>query len=138
MIKISNVDAAKCQLQKEITLWFKDEDPVLIHTLVFAAYEVSHSVSKSAIQTAVICYSTRFGSKTSVEAPVEKFVQRFGGKSFDPKQRGKGKQLGAAEKRSPVIPRHRRQGGGGSFYFFSILRPLGPTSMRMPSGCLRS
>jgi hypothetical protein len=40
------VDAAKCQLQKEITLWFKDEDPVSIHTLVFAAYEVSHSVSK--------------------------------------------------------------------------------------------
>ena len=46
MIKISKVDAAKCQLQKEITLWFKDEDPVSIHTLVFVAYEVSHSVSK--------------------------------------------------------------------------------------------
>ena len=44
----------------------------------------------------------------------------------------------AVEKRSPVMSRHRRQGGGGSFYFFSILRPLGPTSMRMPSGCLRS
>ena len=32
--------------QGGITLWFKDEDPVSVHTLVFAAYEVFHSVSK--------------------------------------------------------------------------------------------
>jgi hypothetical protein len=46
IIRVSKVDAAKRQLQSAITLWFKDEDPVSVHTLVFAAYEVFHSVSK--------------------------------------------------------------------------------------------
>ena len=46
-IRISKVEAARRQLQTAITLWFTDGDPVSVHTLVFAAYEVFHSVSKS-------------------------------------------------------------------------------------------
>jgi len=45
-IMISKLDAARRQLATAITLWFEDRDPVSIHTLVFAAYEIIHAVSK--------------------------------------------------------------------------------------------
>ena len=47
MIKLGKVDVARRQLQTAITLWFTEGDPVSVHTLVFAAYEVFHFVSKS-------------------------------------------------------------------------------------------
>ncbi|MGA2892687.1 MAG: hypothetical protein ABSE22_07445 [Xanthobacteraceae bacterium] len=40
------VDAAHRQLRTAITLWFTESDPVSTHALVFAAYEVLHTVSK--------------------------------------------------------------------------------------------
>jgi len=45
-IKVSKLDAARRQLKTAIVLWFEDGDPVSIHTLAFAAYEIVHVVSK--------------------------------------------------------------------------------------------
>jgi len=45
-ITISKLDAARRQLETAITLWFNDGDPVSIHTLASAAYEIVHAVSK--------------------------------------------------------------------------------------------
>jgi hypothetical protein len=45
-IRIGKVDAARRQLRTAITLWFNDGDPVSVHTLAFAAYEVIHAISE--------------------------------------------------------------------------------------------
>ena len=45
-ITISKLVAAKRQLQTAIRLWFSDGDPVAVHTLAFAAYEIIHVISK--------------------------------------------------------------------------------------------
>jgi len=45
-IKVPKLDAARRQLNMAIKLWFNGEDPVAIHTLAFAAYEVLHVISK--------------------------------------------------------------------------------------------
>jgi hypothetical protein len=46
IIRVSKLDAACRQLRTAITLWFTDGDPVSVHALTFAAYEVVHTVSK--------------------------------------------------------------------------------------------
>lgn len=43
-IRISKCDAAKRQLRTAIKLWFDDGDPVAVHALAFAAYEVLHYI----------------------------------------------------------------------------------------------
>jgi hypothetical protein len=45
-IRVSKLDSARRQLRTAITLWFTDGDPVSIHTLIVAAYEIFHTVSK--------------------------------------------------------------------------------------------
>jgi hypothetical protein len=45
-LKISKLDAARHQLRTAITLWFNDGDPIAIHALAFASYEILHAVSK--------------------------------------------------------------------------------------------
>ena len=45
-IRISKLDAARRQLKTAITLWFTEGDPVAVHALAFAAYEIYHYVSK--------------------------------------------------------------------------------------------
>jgi hypothetical protein len=45
-IRVSKLDAACRQLRTAITLWFTGGDPIAIHTLAFAAYEVLHHLSK--------------------------------------------------------------------------------------------
>ncbi len=45
-IRVSKLDAARRQLRAAIELWFTDGDPVAIHTLTFAAYEILHALSK--------------------------------------------------------------------------------------------
>jgi hypothetical protein len=45
-IRISKLDAARRQLRTAITLWFTDGDPVAVHALAIAAYEILHTVSK--------------------------------------------------------------------------------------------
>lgn len=46
VIRVSKLEAAHRQLRTAITLWFTDGDPVSVHALVFAAYEVLHTISK--------------------------------------------------------------------------------------------
>jgi hypothetical protein len=43
-IKETKMDAAKRQLRTAIRLWFKDGDPVSIHTLAAAAHEIIHTL----------------------------------------------------------------------------------------------
>jgi hypothetical protein len=45
-IVVGKLDAAHRQLRTAIRLWFEGGDPVSIHTLAFAAYEIAHVVSK--------------------------------------------------------------------------------------------
>jgi hypothetical protein len=45
-IRIGKLDAARRQLGTAITLWFNDGDPVSVHALAYAAYEVVHAISK--------------------------------------------------------------------------------------------
>jgi hypothetical protein len=45
-LRLTKLDVARRQLQTAITLWFTDGDPVSIHTLAFAAYEIIHVISK--------------------------------------------------------------------------------------------
>lgn len=44
---VSKLDAAKRQLDTAIRLWFSDGDPVSIHTLVGAAYQIIHDINES-------------------------------------------------------------------------------------------
>jgi hypothetical protein len=46
IIKIGKFEAARRQLRTAIRLWFNDGDPVSIHTLAFAAYEIIHAISE--------------------------------------------------------------------------------------------
>jgi hypothetical protein len=43
-INVTKLDAAKRQLRTAITLWFMEEDPVSVHTLIAAAHELTHSL----------------------------------------------------------------------------------------------
>lgn len=43
-IKVSKLDAARRQLDSAIQLWFSSGDPVAIHTLVCAAYQVIQDI----------------------------------------------------------------------------------------------
>jgi hypothetical protein len=45
-VKVSKLDAACSQLRTAISLWFTDGDPVSVHTLACAAYEIFHTVSE--------------------------------------------------------------------------------------------
>lgn len=45
-VPISKIDAAKRQLETAITLYFQNGDPVSIHTLAAAAYDVLHALCK--------------------------------------------------------------------------------------------
>jgi hypothetical protein len=45
-LTIGKLDAARRQLSAAITLWFGSDDPVSIHTLAHAAYEIIHTVSR--------------------------------------------------------------------------------------------
>lgn len=47
-ITVNKMDAAKRQLHTAIQLWFRDADPVSIHTLVSAAHEVIHTLFRRA------------------------------------------------------------------------------------------
>lgn len=44
-LKISKLDAAKRQLETAIRLYFSEGDPVSIHTLAAAAYDVIHDIT---------------------------------------------------------------------------------------------
>jgi hypothetical protein len=44
-LTIGKLDAARRQLHTAITLWFCEDDPVAVHTLACAAYEIIHAIS---------------------------------------------------------------------------------------------
>ncbi len=44
-ITLGKLEAASRQLRTAITLWFDERDPVSVHALAFAAYEIFHTVS---------------------------------------------------------------------------------------------
>ncbi len=46
-LKLSKLDAAKRQLEMAIRIYFQNGDPVSIHTLVAAAYNVLHALNKT-------------------------------------------------------------------------------------------
>jgi len=45
-MRIGKLDAARRQLRTAITLWFNGGDPVSVHTLAVAAYEIIHTISE--------------------------------------------------------------------------------------------
>jgi hypothetical protein len=45
-IQVTKMDAAHRQIRAAIRMWFKDEDPVAIHTLIAAAHELLHTLFK--------------------------------------------------------------------------------------------
>jgi len=47
-LSITKMDAAKRQLHTAIRLWFAEDDPVSIHTLLSAAHELIHTMFRSA------------------------------------------------------------------------------------------
>jgi hypothetical protein len=46
VIKLTKLEVARRQLDTAIRLWFADGEPVSIHSLAYAAYEIIHVVSK--------------------------------------------------------------------------------------------
>lgn len=44
-IKLNKLDAARRQLDTALSLWFADGEPVSIHTLVGAAYQIIHDLN---------------------------------------------------------------------------------------------
>src|SRR5271165_3353782 len=46
ILTITKFEAARRQLGTAIVLWFSDDDPVSIHTLACAAYEIIHKLTK--------------------------------------------------------------------------------------------
>ena len=46
MTTIAKLESARRQLDTAIRLWFEEGDPVSIHTLACAAYEIIHVISK--------------------------------------------------------------------------------------------
>jgi hypothetical protein len=47
-IQVTKMDAVHRQINAAIRMWFADDDPVAIHTLVAAAHEVLHTLFKRA------------------------------------------------------------------------------------------
>lgn len=45
-IKVSKMDAARRQLDMAIEMWFYDKDPISVHTLAAAAYQVIHDINQ--------------------------------------------------------------------------------------------
>lgn len=58
VIAITKLDAAKRQLRTALTLWFTDGDPVSVHTLACAAYEIVHVVSKRRGRSTELLFDT--------------------------------------------------------------------------------
>ena len=44
--EITKIDAARRQLRTAIELWFADGDPISIHTLAAAAYQIIHDLNR--------------------------------------------------------------------------------------------
>lgn len=58
ILHFTKVQVAQTQLKTAIRLWFHDGDPVSIHTLAYAAYEIIHFVSKKRNRTKQLIFDT--------------------------------------------------------------------------------
>jgi hypothetical protein len=58
IISVTKLDAARRHLSTAIRLWFHDGDPVSIHTLGYAAYEVIHVLSRKANRTDTLIFDS--------------------------------------------------------------------------------
>jgi hypothetical protein len=58
-VTITKLDAARRQLQTAIELWFADGEPVSIHALAFAAYEIVHVISKKRNRSIPLIFDAR-------------------------------------------------------------------------------
>lgn len=56
---ITKLDAAKRQLHTAIELWFAERDPVSVHTLAVAAYEIAHFVSGKRGRTEALIFDSK-------------------------------------------------------------------------------
>ena len=52
-IRISKIDAARRQLDSSIRLWFADDDPVTIHALAWAAYQIVQDINEKKGDTSI-------------------------------------------------------------------------------------
>ncbi|HEY5237466.1 MAG TPA: hypothetical protein VIJ62_03730 [Rhizomicrobium sp.] len=57
-LQVSKIDAARRQLDCAIELWFLDKDPVSIHTLAAAAYQIIHDINKKRGSPRELLYDT--------------------------------------------------------------------------------
>ena len=46
-MEVTEIDAARRQLETAVVLYFREEDPVSIHTLACAAYEILLSLNRA-------------------------------------------------------------------------------------------
>jgi hypothetical protein len=69
---ILKFDAGRRQLKMAIRLWFQDDDPVSIHTLAAAAYEILHNLSRLKGGTDLL-----FDSKAIREDYRKDFIKRI-------------------------------------------------------------
>jgi hypothetical protein len=58
IISVTKLDAARRHLSTAIRLWFHDGDPVSIHTLGYAAYEVIYVLSRKANRTDTLIFDS--------------------------------------------------------------------------------
>lgn len=45
MVSVQKIEAAKCQLNTAIKLWFANADQISVHTLACAAYQIIHDIN---------------------------------------------------------------------------------------------
>jgi len=75
LFHVSKLEAARRQLATAIELWFHDRDPVSIHTLAFAAYEIIHVVSKKRNRTKDLLFDSAV-IKDEYRAEWNKIIKR--------------------------------------------------------------
>jgi hypothetical protein len=91
-ILVTKMDAAHRQVNAAIRMWFADDDPVAIHTLVAAAHEVIHTLFKRAglsgllFDSPVIKDERRSEVAMAIKAPATffKHAQRDPDKTLSP------------------------------------------------------
>jgi hypothetical protein len=74
-ITITKLEAARRQLNTAIWLWFVDGDPVSIHSLAYAAYEIIHVVSRHRKRTQKLLFDATF-MRGEYQAKVAKFLKK--------------------------------------------------------------
>ena len=56
-ITITKIEGARRQIEAAVSLWFKEGDPVVIHTLIAAGHHVCHDIAKATGQSSPILFN---------------------------------------------------------------------------------